>query len=440
MRQFRAVMADSLREARGRRELWLVLLLASLPILLCASISFRREPIEKTLENLAGRINRISRGGPGRHGGGPRLELHVAIKGIAPAGTGEEWPPEIRGGHILDLAFTQPGQLEKLVDRFRNLVLGGGRAAPPAAAETRPPPTDEEKRAFLEERFTAFGFNRVCVRPHAGGEERYLVGVRSDYVHEIRGAHSFSVLFGLFPEIPLPDVSVAEFTIRLQQGLFNVFAGIVVMAVALLATSGFVPNMLQKGTLDLVLARPIGRTRLLLYKYAGGLWFVAVFTAYLIFGAWLALGIRIGYWNPWFLLSIGTIVLVFAVLYSVSVLAGVVTRSAGLSGMIALGVWGLSGIVVNLHNRIRMMLYGAEVPSWLVTTFDACYTVLPKTTDLSLLSTYALSHSYLSPGMYARTFGRELPSVDWTFSLGTTAAFTAAMLALAAWRFRRADY
>ncbi|HAK97569.1 MAG TPA: hypothetical protein DCM87_21900, partial [Planctomycetes bacterium] len=96
MRQFRAVMADSLREARGRRELWLVLLLASLPILLCASISFRREPIEKTLENLAGRINRISRGGPGRHGGGPRLELHVAIKGIAPAGTGEEWPPEIR--------------------------------------------------------------------------------------------------------------------------------------------------------------------------------------------------------------------------------------------------------------------------------------------------------------------------------------------------------
>jgi ABC-type transport system involved in multi-copper enzyme maturation permease subunit len=439
VRQFLAVMADSLREARARKELWLVLLLASLPILLCASISFRREPMEKTLESLAGKINRLPRG-PGRRGGGPRLDLHVAIKGIEPAGRGEEWPPEIRGGHVLDLAFTEPGQLAQLVDRFRDLVLGGGRAAPPAAPETRPPPTETEKDDFLKERFTTFGFNRVCVRPHPAGGERYLVGVRSDYVHEIRGAHSFSLLFGLFPEIPLLNVSVAEFTLRLERGLFEVFAGIVVMAVALLATSGFVPNLLQKGTLDLVLARPIGRTRLLLYKYAGGLWFVAVFTTYLILGAWLALGLRIGYWNPWFLLSIGTVIATFAVLYSVSVLAGVVTRSAGLAGMIALGVWGLSGLIVNLHQQLRLMLYGAELPQWLLSTLDVSYTVLPKTTHLALLSTYALSHSYLSPGMYTRTFGRELEHVDWTFSLGTTAAFTAVMLALAVWRFRRTDY
>ncbi len=439
MRQFLAVMADSVKEARGRKELAAVLLLASLPILFCASLSFRREPIEATLENLAGRINRIPRERDG-HRFETRLELHVSIKGVAPAGEGEQWPPEVRGGHVLDLAFTQPGELEKLVQRFQALVGGGGRRAQPRAAEAPATATVEEKRAFLQERFAAFGFNHVCVRQHAESQERFLVAVRSDYVHEIKGAHAFSVLFGLFPEIPLPNVSVAEFTLRLEQGLSDVFAGLIVMVVVLLATSGFVPGMMQKGTLDLVLARPIGRGRLLMYKYVGGLWFVAALATYLIAGVWLALGVRIGYWNPWFLLSIATIVLTFAVLYSVSVLTGVLTRSAGLSAMIALGVWAVSGIIVGFHHSIRMALFGAELPDWTIKALDVCYAVLPKTTDLKLLSTYALSHSYLSPGMYARTFAKELPNVDWTFSLGTTAAFTAAMLILAAWRFKRADF
>jgi hypothetical protein len=134
------------------------------------------------------------------------------------------------------------------------------------------------------------------------------------------------------------------------------------------------------------------------------------------------------------------VVLTFAVLYAVSVLAGVLTRSPGFSAMIALGVWGASSAIVNLHNTIRAALFGTEAPDWVVKLFDFCYTVLPKTTDLKLLGRYALSHSYLSPDMYARTFGRDLPNVDWAFSLGTTAAFTAAMLILAAWRFRRADF
>ena len=87
-----------------------------------------------------------------------------------------------------------------------------------------------------------------------------------------------------------------------------------------------------------------------------------------------------------------------------------------------------------------MLIFGANVPSSLVRAFDIGYVILPKTKDLSLLSTYALSKSHLSEAAFERTFARILPEVDWFFSLGTTALFVACMLGLAAWIFHKRDY
>jgi hypothetical protein len=64
----------------------------------------------------------------------------------------------------------------------------------------------------------------------------------------------------------------------------------------------------------------------------------------------------------------------------------------------------------------------------------------PKTSDLTSLNDYFLSRSHLSEAAYQRAFAGQIPKVDWLWSLGTTAAFTAAMLALAIWLFRRRDY
>ena len=95
----------------------------------------------------------------------------------------------------------------------------------------------------------------------------------------------------------------------------------VALLVAVIITAGFIPTMLGKGSLDLVVSKPVGRPRLLLYKYLGGLTFILLLTAYAAAGVWVAIGVRTGIWAPNFLLVIPILTFYFAVLYSVSTLA-----------------------------------------------------------------------------------------------------------------------
>jgi len=210
------------------------------------------------------------------------------------------------------------------------------------------------------------------------------------------------------------------------------------MLIALSACGAFVPNMLQKGTLDLVLARPISRTKLLLAKYVGGLWFVACLATFVVGGCCVGLAVGSGYFNPWFLVSILTLVASFAVLYAVAVLAGVVTRSSGVSTLIALAVWFMSSIVVSARHALHGPLAG-HAPEWVKSSVEVLYGVFPKIKDLDALSTLAMAQSHLSTAARARQFG-ALPDIDWAFSILTTVGFTALMLALAVWLFRRRDY
>ena len=113
-----------------------------------------------------------------------------------------------------------------------------------------------------------------------------------------------------------------------------------------------------------MLARPVSRPVLLVAKYFGGLWFVLVVATFLVVGCWAAFALRMGYSNPWFLASIVTITLQFAVLHAVSVLMGVLTRSSGVAALVTLGVWMVSGLVVNARHAMPML--GDEAPSSLV--------------------------------------------------------------------------
>ncbi len=53
---------------------------------------------------------------------------------------------------------------------------------------------------------------------------------------------------------------------------------------------------------------------------------------------------------------------------------------------------------------------------------------------------YVLGPAQLPSTALETSFLSEIPKIDWTWSAGTTALFTAAMLALAAWLFRTRDY
>ena len=107
--------------------------------------------------------------------------------------------------------------------------------------------------------------------------------------------------------------------------------GFMVVFLGILVTASIVPEMLQPGSLHLLLSKPISRSMLLLSKYVGGCAFVLLCVSQLVIGLYLIAGLRLDLWNVRILWCIPVSVFSFAVYYCVSVVAGLKWRSAILS-------------------------------------------------------------------------------------------------------------
>lgn len=108
---------------------------------------------------------------------------------------------------------------------------------------------------------------------------------------------------------------------------------------ALISTAGIFPEFLSAGAIDLVLHKPIGRLRIFLTKYAGGLLFVALQVTVFSTAAFAIVGFRTDSWEPAFFLSIPLVVAFFSFLFAVSVLIGTITRSAITSLLVTMLFW-----------------------------------------------------------------------------------------------------
>ena len=104
---------------------------------------------------------------------------------------------------------------------------------------------------------------------------------------------------------------------------------------SIISTSSFIPNMLEKGNIDLLLSKPISRMQLILGKYVGGVLVVLLNIFYLIIGIWLLIGLKFTVWDINFLFVILTVTYTFAVLYSFIILIGIITSSSILAMMLS---------------------------------------------------------------------------------------------------------
>lgn len=157
-------------------------------------------------------------------------------------------------------------------------------------------------------------------------------------VFEARSARSILLTYaGLdFPtqttiEKPQFEMLVNQFVLPL---IINWLLGFVLIFLGILVTASIIPDMLQPGSLHLLLSKPISRTLLLLSKFLGGCAFVLLCVTQLVIGLYLVAGLRLDIWNPRLLWCIPVSVFLFAVFYSVSVLAGLRWRSP----ILAIGV------------------------------------------------------------------------------------------------------
>ncbi len=150
-------------------------------------------------------------------------------------------------------------------------------------------------------------------------------------VFESRGARSIALTYAGFDFPAVFQIAPDQFKLLLNHFVLRIIIdwvlGFVMIFLGILVTASIVPDMLQPGSLHLLLSKPISRTLLFLAKFVGGCAFVLVCVTQLIVGLWLICGWRLDIWNPRLLLCIPVCVFLFAVFYSVSAVAGLRWRS-----------------------------------------------------------------------------------------------------------------
>jgi ABC-2 type transport system permease protein len=191
------------------------------------------------------------------------------------------------------------------------------------------------------------------------------------------------------------------------------------MFLAVFASAGLIPNVLEPGRIELLLSKPVSRTHILLGRYVGNVLVVSCNIIYLVLGVWIILGIKTGIWSPLFLVSIATTVFAFAVLLSVVTLIGVLFESAALATMVAAALMVMSLILA--QTTFMLKLLSSE---WSRQLWRTLYYVLPKIYDLGRITNNAIQ---------SQTFDGFMP-------IWTSVAFAAVVLGLSLWIFARRDF
>ncbi|MFQ5877560.1 MAG: ABC transporter permease subunit [Acidobacteriota bacterium] len=220
-------------------------------------------------------------------------------------------------------------------------------------------------------------------------------------------------------------IRVEEFVGGLQLAIaFVLFPLGILMSV--FATASLVPRMLERGSIDLLLSKPVPRALLFASRCLGALLAAGSSLVYLVGGLGVILGVKTGVWNGGFFLAGLLMALYFACLLGFLALSGVVSRSTSVAVMVTALLF-LAGLVVRApHEGTRWPLLITS-RAWRFaarSVVETLYHVLPRTYDFGQMVT-------------GLTLGREV--VIWEPALSSALAGAGA-LAAATLYFARKDF
>lgn len=189
------------------------------------------------------------------------------------------------------------------------------------------------------------------------------------------------------------------------------------------ACAGYFPDLLAAGAVDVVLSKPISRTRVLLSKYVGGLFLYSAAMVIVAVTLFVGLGLRLGVWNTGLFMALPLSIFSAAVLFALLSLAGIVMRSTALCVVIGYFLYLIvdTGLGVLMQLQVSGML---DEISWLETSAKWARYTLP---NFEMLKSGALSHIL------------DVPPLPWAPTL-IALAWLVGALALANFVFRRRDF
>ena len=210
---------------------------------------------------------------------------------------------------------------------------------------------------------------------------------------------------GIFTFVPFEDLTGMIRTndkavINISKEIVKMFKMFVVaplfgggLFLAIFSASGFIPSMLEKGNIDLLLSKPISRVQIILGKYLGGILIVLANIAYLIVTIWVLVGLKFDVWSISFLSSILTITFAFATLYALIILIGILTQSSVLAMMISYLIFFIFSPILAARENIALFLDS----KFSKTLLDILYYIIPQTSELgSIAKDLALEQTVIS--------------------------------------------
>jgi ABC-type transport system involved in multi-copper enzyme maturation permease subunit len=222
-----------------------------------------------------------------------------------------------------------------------------------------------------------------------------------------------------------PGLQAEDMVRYLQIALTWILYPIGVM-LAVFATASLVPHMLEKGTIDLLLSKPVSRSVLFGARYLGALLIAGANLLYFVGGIGVILALKTGVWNGGFFLSGLLMTVYFGALLGFLVLCGALLRSTTIAIMAAALVYLVSLAVAAPHaNADWPNLITSHAGRFVtVSIVEILYHALPRTLEMGTLITSLVLHRPIDSWM----------PVVWTMLSGGAA------LALALAWFRRADF
>ncbi|MFL6352772.1 MAG: hypothetical protein ACJ74Z_13115 [Bryobacteraceae bacterium] len=190
--------------------------------------------------------------------------------------------------------------------------------------------------------------------------------------------------------------------------------------VAIFASAGLIPSVLEAGRISLLLSKPLTRTMLLTGRYLGNIFVVVLNHVYLICSIWIVIGIKTNIWDRRFLLAIPISVFIFAVLLCVVALIGVVFESAALSVMVPAALMLISAILAQRQIVIRLLDSDWSRQLWL-----AFYWIIPKFFDLGSAMKQIIQYDR---------------DANWVTPVWTSAVFGLVVLSGAIYVFQKRDF
>lgn len=187
---------------------------------------------------------------------------------------------------------------------------------------------------------------------------------------------------------------------------------------ALFASSSLFTNVQAPGRVELLVSKPISRAEIISGHVLGVWAAIAVLTVYLMGGTWLVMSLKSGVWNPRFLLSMGIVIAMFAVMYAAVMLMNVWTESTALALIVAYGLIFVSMVLAG-GSKIASVLGTVGEP-----VFWTLYHTLPNFTEVTGIVT---------------ALAKNDPVTSW-YPLLSSALFGAVIYGLSTYLFIRRDF